>query len=288
MAVTEQQDEQKIIIFDWDDTICPSSFVDRCNIDHVSELPVPFQHVFIEIAKAAEACLHEASKHGQVIIITNSDDGWVNYSCERYLPQLLPIMEKYRIVSARTGYERFYPSQPLCWKAAAFAHEVNEYFDSCAVDDDGTTSLESTDVSSDDSSTEFEAPSQSLYLKQPSTRPVSSTKQIISFGDSTEERTAVRIVSEQLGAMPKSVMFVQTPTPSQLVGQLVMLTEHMQFVCESQSILDLEINAEQAEQCAVAYLEKENIHLNERQLTERLERMVCCDSTDISDDDMRS
>jgi hypothetical protein len=31
--------QQKIIIFDWDDTICPSSFVDRCNIENVSELP---------------------------------------------------------------------------------------------------------------------------------------------------------------------------------------------------------------------------------------------------------
>ena len=28
----------KVIIFDWDDTICPSSFVDRCQIENVAEL----------------------------------------------------------------------------------------------------------------------------------------------------------------------------------------------------------------------------------------------------------
>jgi hypothetical protein len=92
----------KVIIFDWDDTICPSSFVDRFHIDHIDELPlkvrercchdqlntrlffVPFpmrfltigsicnplvlqlQRLFEEIACAAETCLAEAAKHGQV------------------------------------------------------------------------------------------------------------------------------------------------------------------------------------------------------------------------------
>ena len=196
-------------------------------------------------------------------------------------------MEKYRIVSARSGYERFYPNQPLCWKAAAFAHEVNEAFDNCIVDEDGTNSLESTDVSSDDSSTEASSPSPKCVPLPPSAAVPSSLhreRQIISFGDSTEERTAVRIVSEQLGATPKSVMFVQTPTPSQLIGQLVMLSEHLQFVCGSAKPLDLEINADQAEQCASAYLEQRNIHVNERQMTERLEQLFCCDSNKGNED----
>jgi hypothetical protein len=224
-----------------------------------------------------------------VIIITNSDDGWLNYSCERYLPQLLPVMEKFRVVSARTGYERFYPGQPLCWKAAAFAHEVNEAFDSFTADDDNSTSLDSTDVSSDDSSTE--ASPSSGCSRPVSTSPVpvlTSRRQIISFGDSTEERTAVRIVSEQLGATPKSVMFVQTPTPSQIVGQLVMLTEYMQYVCEHGTSLDLEINAKQAEQCASLHLDKEKLQVDDaNQLTERLEQMFCCDSKS-NDDNMYS
>lgn len=29
----------KVIIFDWDDTICPSSFVDNYQIEHIDELP---------------------------------------------------------------------------------------------------------------------------------------------------------------------------------------------------------------------------------------------------------
>ena len=65
----------------------------------------------------------------QVIVITNSDEGWVKFSAERFVPYLVPVMENYRVVSARTRYEKFYPGQPLCWKAAAFAHEVNEIYE---------------------------------------------------------------------------------------------------------------------------------------------------------------
>jgi len=71
-----------------------------------------------------------------------------------------------------------------------------------------------------------------------------------------EERTAVRIVSEQLSATPKSVMFMNNPTPTQIIGQLSMLTNHMKFVCSHGSSLDLEISPEQAERCAASYLKK--------------------------------
>jgi hypothetical protein len=170
-------------------------------------------------------------------------------------------MEKYSVVSARTGYEKFYPNQPLCWKAAAFAHEVNEAFDSL----DETTSLESTDVSSDDSSADFSSAS-----GKPS---AGANRQIISFGDSIEERTAVRIVSEQLGATSKSVMFVQSPNPAQIVGQLILLTQHMQYVCDHASSLDLEMCANQADQCAATHLRRKKIHVEDRQLGAHMNKM---------------
>lgn len=181
----------------------------------------------------------------QVIIITNSDDGWVKYSCERIVPALLPIIGKYRIVSARTNYEKFYPAQPLCWKAAAFAHEVNELFQ------EDCPNLEISDVSSEES---FD-----MSDEAPSTKQPEREREIISFGDSMEERTAVRIVADQLNATPKSVMFVPSPTPTQIVGQLQMLTNHMKFVCENKSSLDLEISPEQAERSAESYVKRHNL-----------------------------
>lgn len=191
----------------------------------------------------------------QVIIITNSDDGWVKYSCERIVPDLLPVIDKYRIVSARTNYEKFYPGQPLCWKAAAFAHEVNELFQDCC-----PSLQEISDISSEES---FDMNNNSKNGKPTiSTEQNSGEREIISFGDSMEERTAVRIVADQLGAKPKSVMFVPSPTPTQIIGQLEMLSNHMKFVCEHEFNLDLEINSEQADRSAELYMKQNKLDDN--------------------------
>jgi hypothetical protein len=34
-----QSADDKVIIFDWDDTICPSSFVDRFRVEQVDDIP---------------------------------------------------------------------------------------------------------------------------------------------------------------------------------------------------------------------------------------------------------
>lgn len=73
-----------------------------------------------------------------------------------------------------------------------------------------------------------------------------------------EERTAVRIVSDQLDSIPKSVMFVPSPTPLQIIGQLHMITNHMHYICEHSTSLDLEISQEQAHKFSEAYIRRWN------------------------------
>lgn len=68
-----------------------------------------------------------------------------------------------------------------------------------------------------------------------------------------EERTAVRIVSEQLNTTPKSVMFVFAPNLYQIVGQLRLLTKHMDYVCKENITMDLEITMDQAVESAKAH-----------------------------------
>ena len=188
---------------------------------------------------------------------------------------MLPILKKYRIVSSRTRYEKFYPNQPLCWKAAAFAHEANEHFcslDEALLDRECSNANDDMDipdmdmVSTDDSSLEDSISSSDSKSMSPGnwsaegdekqSATVTYRKEIISFGDSMEERTAVKIVSDQLDATPKSVMFLSNPTPIQIIGQLSMLTHHMTYVCDHASDLDLEISQKQAEKCAQGYLSR--------------------------------
>jgi hypothetical protein len=165
----------------------------------------------------------------------------VKFSAERFVPNLVPVIEKYRIISARSRYEKFYPDSPLCWKAAAFAHEANELYENETLNNTSLESMEGSDVSSDCSL---------------STTDSQLRREIISFGDSLEERTAVRIVSGQLSAVPKSVRFLSSPSPLQLIGQLNMVTKHMKYVCDHECSLDLEITPRQAEECAQKYMGK--------------------------------
>jgi hypothetical protein len=207
----------------------------------------------------------------------------------------LPVLKNYRIVSARTRYEKFYPNQPLCWKAAAFAHEANEHFrsvedaallDQCAKSDLPEMDLVSTDDSSTSSLSSTESPGWSAQLAKPlDACPVSYQREIVSFGDSLEERTAVKIVSDQLVCTPKSVMFLSNPTPTQIIGQLTMLTHHMKFVCKNKRDLDLEISLKQAEKCAQGYLAKCDAATREN--PNIFQRILRAGSACVQDDDMK-
>jgi hypothetical protein len=196
-----------VIIFDWDDTIMSSSYVDREKLIHIpsfSSLPTAMQAMFLKLEDHAMKCLRAAMELGTVIIITNAEAGWVEYSSKRFLPRLVPLLSQMRIASARSTYERFYPGSPLCWKAAAFAHEANVIFGGNY--DSNTRTL---------------------------------GRQIISFGDSNEERTAVKIAAGQLNALAKSIKFVDLPSPDQLCKQIETVTGWLEWLTSSSTELDL-------------------------------------------------
>jgi hypothetical protein len=42
---------------------------------------------------------------GKTYIITNAAEGWVEYSCNKFMPSVMQILGKVIILSARTKYE---------------------------------------------------------------------------------------------------------------------------------------------------------------------------------------
>ena len=65
----------RVIIFDWDDTLCPSSWVDRSKlmqIESFSALPGLLQARFTILEELVGRCLYAAAKLGNVIVITNA------------------------------------------------------------------------------------------------------------------------------------------------------------------------------------------------------------------------
>jgi len=233
----------RVIIFDWDDTICPSTFVAKVNVATSKDLPQHFQIIFDELCKCAEKLLTEASKHGEVVIITNAMEGWVEYSAERFVPKLLPVLKGIKIISARSRYEEFFPKKSLCWKAAAFAHEVNEIFNITEESSFSNNSTLITEVSSPNCSTS-------------STSSKRRRREIISFGDSMDERKAVKIAAYQLNASSKSIKFIQRPSLVQIIGQLSIVNSQLNFICSNEKNIDVKISEPLAYKTAEFILNK--------------------------------
>ena len=56
----------KLLVFDWDDTILPFSFVNKLQAKNRNALPRQYRRLFREVEKCAEACLSAAAQHGEV------------------------------------------------------------------------------------------------------------------------------------------------------------------------------------------------------------------------------
>jgi len=110
-----------IIIFDWDDTLLPTSFLtpggifnENMNLNDIEK------EKLLKLEQAVFKLLTEAVEKGNVYIITNAGNGWVEYSANRFYPSIMPILEKIKIISARGEYEKIFPGNSRQWKIEAF------------------------------------------------------------------------------------------------------------------------------------------------------------------------
>lgn len=110
-----------LIVCDWDDTLIPTTFLEKN--------PPPFhtQDDFFQwirdssdFRSTLKNFLSKLCEHGEVCIITNSDQGWVETSCNLFCPELWPIVGRLPIISARRLYEKDYPNNQYMWKYHAF------------------------------------------------------------------------------------------------------------------------------------------------------------------------
>jgi len=117
---------QTVIIFDWDDTMLCTSFL---NLRQDKPVPAAVERQLRDIEGAGRRLLELAMRLGHTFIITNAMNGWVEYSAAKWVPELLPILQKVKVISARTKFEPHYPGEVSKWKIQAFL-EVQRQLDS--------------------------------------------------------------------------------------------------------------------------------------------------------------
>jgi hypothetical protein len=71
MVAQDAGDPPKPIIFDWDDTICPSSFVDRFQIEVFEDLPVR-----VSTPRSSGECMIFAASSLSLLLLEEEGIAW--------------------------------------------------------------------------------------------------------------------------------------------------------------------------------------------------------------------
>jgi hypothetical protein len=198
------QDKDSVICFDWDDTLLCSSWLSArgLRLDSDPAKVRELQPQLDELSHSIIAVLNLALQYGPVTVVTNAETGWVQLSCQKFIPLVLPMLNKLTVVSARSTYESMFPDSPLKWKFYAFQERL-------ATLTAGSTKKE---------------------------------KNVISFGDSHVEREAVRAVTRGMPATrTKSVKFAERPSLEQLRRQIELVTNCFQYIHNHEGDLDLQL-----------------------------------------------
>jgi len=124
--LNDSQRHNHLIIFDWDDTLLPTSFLIYKNvISNENKLNEKDQIKINKLEQLVSNLLTLSLSKGDVYIITNSGEGWVEESTKKFYPNIKDILDKIEVISARKDYEKKYPNDTKLWKIGAFLNLKN-------------------------------------------------------------------------------------------------------------------------------------------------------------------
>eukprot|EP00443_Scrippsiella_acuminata_P009160 CAMPEP_0115198738 /NCGR_PEP_ID=MMETSP0270-20121206/16258_1 /TAXON_ID=71861 /ORGANISM="Scrippsiella trochoidea, Strain CCMP3099" /LENGTH=266 /DNA_ID=CAMNT_0002612115 /DNA_START=47 /DNA_END=847 /DNA_ORIENTATION=+ len=197
--------EETLTIFDWDDTLMPTSDLERHGLLSKRRAVVgkDVQVALQVLADKIVETLQEAMKFGKVIIITNAAEGWVQESCRHFLPSVEAYLSYIPVVSARSTFEPTGIRSPTEWKSLAFQREVGAFCDGLAKGQHGN---------------------------------------IVSVGDSVHEHLAlISAACGRPGCLSKSLGLAERPSIEQLSQELDLVAGSFEEVALFEEDLDVDV-----------------------------------------------
>jgi hypothetical protein len=205
--MTSSLPPRPLILFDYDDTLFPSSEMAQRGLSLHSgrdSVDPELYRLLREHEAGVKELLTKSKRIGDVCIVTNAEEGWVQMSAEKFLPGIAEHIHDMPVISARTQFER-QTASPVEWKLFAFRNLIK-------------------------------ARAHQWGYQQ----------HVISFGDSHAERWAAKHTSIDFnGSLVKTVKFREKPTLVQLSRQIQLITSQMETVIVHQGELDLELTIDQ-------------------------------------------
>ncbi len=176
----------RVTVFDWDDTLCPSTALKGMGFD----IEMPYYGITKEITKMCEtvaphtaAIILRAKEYGKVVIVTNATKDWVEMCLKLLMPSIQDVVLSVPIISAANLYA-YTHKIPMLWKKLAFK----------------TALLDTVFGSSPNPST---------------------TRTVLSIGDGEAEREALHnLRSSFIKMVTKSLKFKESPSPIILIEEL--------------------------------------------------------------------
>jgi len=117
---------QSIIIYDWDDTLLCTTYLVQLGLKSVTS---SVKSVIKPLDETSSQLLEKSVESGQVFIITNAEEGWVQYSAQVFMPKTWNVIKSKRItvISARSNYQQQFPKDCKRWKKEAFKALVKDF-----------------------------------------------------------------------------------------------------------------------------------------------------------------
>jgi hypothetical protein len=214
--VVLQKEQETVIIFDWDDTLLASSFLSGKGYRLDSPIRKDDGDVDTQLRELEQSVVNVLSMAislaSAVHIITNAETGWVQLSAQKFLPAVIPLLGKVKVISARSTYESMYPDAPFKWKLQAMQEKLQTTF--------GSASSSSSSMNMDSK----------------------GERHVISFGDSHVEREAVRTATRGFSnTRTKSIKFAERPSLEQLRRQLDLIASCFFYITSHSGDLDLQL-----------------------------------------------
>lgn len=195
--------QETIIVFDWDDTILPSTWLARqgLRLDGGVPLTAETRRQLRRVSRSAASAIKSAKRCGRVVLVTNAERGWIELTCHKFMPALRPLLESVNVISARSAYEGQGVVSPVEWKSRAFEAEIRNFYDPLRSD---------------------------------------LRKNVISVGDSAHERRALLQVAKQMtNCCNKSLKFVEQPDLRQIQKEHELISHCIRHIVDHSGNLDL-------------------------------------------------
>jgi hypothetical protein len=206
--------QDTFLIFDWDDTLLPTTWIEKQGL-RLDSASVPSKEQELQLQRMSEhvkQTLQAAKAHGEVILVTNAESGWVELSCQKWMPGLCDSLQDVRILSARSTYENQGVAQPSEWKYLAFQQELARFCEEPA--------------------------------KYGRSHEEPRRTNIISIGDSPYEREAlIRVTAHMQDSCVKAVKLMARPEVQQLRQEHVLISGCLRDLVNHDGHLDVSFNA---------------------------------------------